>query len=83
MPQMTQEVSKLLEQALSLSPEEQELFAESLICNLRAPADEGVEAAWDEEIKRRVDDIRSGKARMIPYDEVRRRALARLREAAR
>lgn len=34
------------------------------------PAEEGVEAAWDEEIKRRVDDIRSGRVRTIPGEQV-------------
>ena len=29
-----------------------------------------VEGAWDEEIKRRVDDIRSGKVKMIPGEQV-------------
>jgi len=45
---LTPEVSKLLEQALSLSVEEQEALANSLISNLGGeaddgPADEGVE----------------------------------------
>lgn len=34
------------------------------------PAEEGVEEALDEEIKRRVDDIRSGKVKMIPGERV-------------
>jgi putative addiction module component (TIGR02574 family) len=38
------------------------------------PADEGVEAAWNEEIKRRIEEIDSGKVQMIPYEEVRRLA---------
>jgi putative addiction module component (TIGR02574 family) len=85
MEQLTPEVSKLLEQALSLSVEEQEALANSLISNLdggvnEGPAEEGVENAWAEEIKRRVDDIRSGKTKMIPYEEVRRRLAARLLE---
>jgi len=29
-----------------------------------------VEAAWDEEIKRRVDDIRSGRVKTIPGEQV-------------
>lgn len=82
MAELTPEVSKLLQQALSLSPEEQEALANSLFSNLdremnEGPAEEGVEQAWAEEIKRRVDDIRSGKTRMIPYEEVRRRLAAR------
>jgi putative addiction module component (TIGR02574 family) len=34
------------------------------------PEEEGVEAAWDEEIKRRVDDIRSGRVKTIPGEQV-------------
>jgi hypothetical protein len=41
---------------------------------------QGAEKAWAAEIKRRVDDIRSGKTKMIPYEEVRRRLAARLLE---
>jgi len=86
MSQLTPEVSKLLEQALSLSVEEQEVLANSLISNLggdveEEPTQEGVEKAWAAEIKRRVDDIRSGKTKMIPYEEVRRRLAARLADA--
>ncbi|MDP9161396.1 MAG: addiction module protein [Acidobacteriota bacterium] len=42
------------------------------------PADEGVEQAWADEIKVRVDDVRSGKVKTIPSDEVQRRMAARL-----
>jgi len=34
------------------------------------PAEEGVEEAWDAEIKRRIDDIRAGKVKMIPGERV-------------
>jgi putative addiction module component (TIGR02574 family) len=34
------------------------------------PGEEGAEQAWAAEIKRRVDDIRSGKAKMIPGEQV-------------
>jgi putative addiction module component (TIGR02574 family) len=85
MSQLTPEVSKLLEQALSLSVEEQEVLANSLISSLGSEVDEvraeGAEKAWAEEIKRRVNDIRSGKTKMIPYEEVRRRLAARLADA--
>jgi putative addiction module component (TIGR02574 family) len=40
--------------------------------------EEGVEAAWSDEIKRRVDEIQSGKVEMIPGEEVDRRLAARL-----
>ena len=81
MAQVSPEVSKLLEQALALSVEEQEALAESLISNLGGKVDEGVLAAWDEEIKKRIADLDSGKAKTIPWEEVRQRNLAKLPRA--
>ena len=78
MAQMTPEVSKLLEQALSLSVEEQEALADSLISNLGGKVDEGVQAAWDEEIKRRIEELDSGKAKTVPWEDVRERNLRKL-----
>ena len=81
MAQMTPQVSKLLEQALALSVEEQEALAESLISNLGGKVDEGVLAAWDDEIKKRIAELDSGKAKTIPWAEVRNRNLAKLPRA--
>ena len=82
MAQMTPQVSEVLEKALTLSTQDRGLLIDRLIESLdEGPADEGVEEAWSAEIKRRVDDIRSGKAKMIPYGEVRRRLRTRLRNA--
>ena len=68
---MTPEVSKLLEQALALSSQDRGLVIDRLIESLdEGEADVGVEEAWSEEIKRRVDDIRTGKIRLIPGEEV-------------
>lgn len=68
---MTPQVSEILEKALALSTQERGLLIDHLIESLdEGPAEEGVEEAWDEEIKRRVDDIRSGKAKMIPGEQV-------------
>jgi putative addiction module component (TIGR02574 family) len=81
MAQMTPEVSKLLEQALSLSVEEQEALADSLISNLGGKVDEAVLAAWDDEIKKRVAELDSGRAKTVPWAEVRQRNLAKLPRA--
>jgi putative addiction module component (TIGR02574 family) len=79
---MTQKVSELLKKALALPPEARAALAGSLLESLdEEPADQGVEAAWSEEIKRRIEDIDSGKVQMIPYEEVRRRLLVRLSDA--
>ncbi len=79
MAQVTPQVSEVLEKALTLSTRDRGLLIGRLIESLdEGPAEEGVEEAWGEEIKRRVDDIRSGKAKMIPGEQVRRRLAARL-----
>jgi putative addiction module component (TIGR02574 family) len=80
MAQMTPQVSELLEKALSLSARERGLLIDRLVESLDdEPAEEGVEAAWEDEIKRRVDDIRSGRAKTIPGEQVLGRLKARLR----
>jgi putative addiction module component (TIGR02574 family) len=71
MAQMTPQVSELLEKALRLSTQERGLLIDRLVESLDdEPSEEGVEAAWDDEIKRRVDDIRSGRVKMIPGEQV-------------
>ena len=81
MAELSREVSKILEQALTLSIEEQEALAESLISNLTGKVNQELFAAWDEEIKKRIADLDSGKAKTIPWEEVRRRNLAKLPRA--
>ena len=78
---MTPEVCKLLEQALSLSVEEQEALADSLISNLGGKVDEGVAQAWEAEIGKRVAELDSGKAKGASWAEVRRRNLAKVPHA--
>lgn len=81
MAQMTPEVSRLLEKALSLSVEEQEALADSLIANLGEKMEPGVAAAWDAEVKKRIEELDSGKVKTIPWEEVRKRNLAKLPRA--
>ena len=49
------------------------LFERLLLSNYRLP-DPKVDAAWAEEIKRRIDDIESGREVGIPGEEVMARA---------
>jgi putative addiction module component (TIGR02574 family) len=82
MAQVTSQVSELLEKALALSTQERGVLIDRLIASLdEGPAEEGVNAAWDREIKRRVDDIRAGRVKMIPGEKVLGRLKARLRDA--
>ena len=83
MAQGTQ-VSELLEKALALSAEDRDRLIDQLVASRsKEPAEEGAEAAWDEEIKRRVDDIRSRRVKTIPGERLRSRLNARRRDAQR
>jgi putative addiction module component (TIGR02574 family) len=81
MAELSRRVSEILEQALALSIEEREALAESLISDLSGKANEEVVAAWDEEIKKRIAELDSGKVKTIPWEEVRQRNLAKLPRA--
>jgi putative addiction module component (TIGR02574 family) len=71
MANMTPEMSDVLARAKQLSAQERELLIDRLVESLdEEPAEEGVAEAWDQEIKSRVDEIRSGKAKMIPGEQV-------------
>jgi len=83
MAQITPQVSELLERALTLSTHERGQLIDRLVASLDEEApEEGVEAAWDEEIKRRVDDIRSGRVKTIPGEQVLQELAERLRDVA-
>jgi len=84
MTQVTPQLSEVLEKALSLSTQDRGLLIDRLIASLdEEPAEEGVAAAWDDEIKSRVDDFRSGRVKTLPGEEVLRRLKARQRNAKR
>lgn len=84
MPQVTPQLSELLEKALALSTQDRGLLIDRLIASLdEEPAEEGVAAAWDHEIKRRIDDIRSGRVKTISGEQILDRLKARQRDARR
>jgi len=66
---MTDPVEELSRKARALSPEDRVRLAEELLATVQEH-DAAVEAAWDEEIRRRIEEIDSGKAKLIPADEV-------------
>jgi putative addiction module component (TIGR02574 family) len=70
---MTEEATELLKRALSFPVSERADIAGSLIESLDETHDPSVEAAWDEEIQRRMADIDSGKVKPISLAETRRR----------
>jgi putative addiction module component (TIGR02574 family) len=71
---MTQETEKLLRQALSLPDSERAELAGNLIASLDANVDPDADAAWQEEVTRRWEEVRSGKVETIPWTSVQQRA---------
>ncbi len=74
---MTPDPGKLLEEALKLSPEARAALAASLLESLEEDVDEGVEAAWAEEIAKRIRELDSGVVMPVPWSEARRQILGR------
>jgi putative addiction module component (TIGR02574 family) len=66
---MSSLVDELSHKARALPPEERVRLAEELLATVQE-VDEEVEAAWDEEIRRRIAEIDSGTAKLIPAEEV-------------
>lgn len=75
---MTQQASELLQKALSLSEEERAELAGSLIESLDPTVDEAAEAAWNQEITHRIEDLDSGKAKTISWGAVQARVSSKL-----
>jgi putative addiction module component (TIGR02574 family) len=76
---MSPEIEELLKKAMALTPQARADLASSLIDSLDQTVDEDVEAAWQEEIARRVEELESGKVKTSPWTEVRRRGQELLR----
>jgi putative addiction module component (TIGR02574 family) len=67
---MSPSAQKILEEALQLPPDELDWLVESLLIKEKSEPEAEIEAAWDSEIKRRLDEIDSGAVEMIPLDDV-------------
>jgi putative addiction module component (TIGR02574 family) len=76
---MSPEVSDLLKRALALSVDERAALANTLLDSLEQ-TDESVQAAWDEEVARRMQDLQAGKAVTVPWEELHQELLAMLNE---
>lgn len=70
---MATSVEELYREALDLDERERAALAARLIDSLDAEIEEGVEPAWLVEVERRMEELDSGKAKTIPWNEVRAR----------
>jgi len=76
---MMQKAQELLKKALALPDKERADLAGSLIESLDDTVDENSEAAWQEEIVRRLEDVQSGRVKTTSWDEVRQKGRTLLR----
>jgi hypothetical protein len=70
---MSPTVAEVLRQALALDEADRASVAGALIESLETEVDPGVEGAWDEEIRRRLEKLDRGEAQLTPWSEVRER----------
>lgn len=67
---MTSIVDEITLKARSLPAEDRARLAEDLLSSLQEDHDLAIEAAWDTEIRRRLDEVEAGTAKLIPAAEV-------------
>jgi putative addiction module component (TIGR02574 family) len=67
---MTNEAQELLQKVLALPEKERAELAGNLIASLDATVDQDVDAAWQQEVVRRLHDIQSGKVKTVSWEEV-------------
>ncbi len=70
---MTKATEAVLAEALRLETDARAQLAAELLASLDGPSDPDAEAAWQVEIERRVADLESGKVKLEPWEQVKRR----------
>ena|SRR5439155_3647539 len=68
---MTQEAHELLQKALALPENERAELAGNLISSLDTTVDPDVDAAWQQEVARRLVEVQSGKVKTVSWEDVR------------
>jgi putative addiction module component (TIGR02574 family) len=74
---MGRKLHELYREAADLPEGDRAELAGLLIESLESEPEEGVEAAWAEEVERRVREIDSGQVKTIPWEQVRAELFAR------
>jgi len=73
---MREETEHILQKALALPDSERAELAGSLIASLDANIDPDADSAWQEEVARRAEEVRTGKVVTVPWEQVQRKARA-------
>ena len=67
---MSPDSKRILEEAMRLPPGERADLAGRLLESIEPGEDAGIEEAWSQEIARRVRELKAGRAKTIPWSEV-------------
>ena len=76
---MSPEISELLKRALALPVDERAALAHTLLDSLEVTED-SVQQAWDDEVARRMEELKTGKAVTVPWEQLHRELLAMVNE---
>jgi putative addiction module component (TIGR02574 family) len=76
---MGPEVSDLLKRALELPVEERAALANTLL-DSSGTMEQSAQEAWDEEVARRMEALKAGKAVRVPWKQLHRELLATVNE---
>ena len=77
---MSPEVSELLKRAMALPVGERAALANTLLDSLET-AERSAEEAWDEEVARRMEDLKAGRAVTVPWEKLHQELLAMVASA--
>jgi len=77
---MLKDPAELLRDALPLPTEARSALIDSLLESLDVQVDDDAEAAWQQEIYSRLQEIDSGAVRLVRWADARRRLWARLQQ---
>ncbi|MGC2153805.1 MAG: addiction module protein, partial [Terriglobales bacterium] len=66
---MTRDAQELLQRALTLPNKERAELAGNLLSSVDATMDLDADAAWQEEISRRLREVESGQVKAVSWDE--------------
>lgn len=72
---MSEAAAKVLAEALRLSEEEREEIATQLMGSLQPDIGGPSGPEWEEELRRRIEEVDSGKVKTIPWEEAMRQIL--------
>ncbi|MCE9563421.1 MAG: addiction module protein [Planctomycetes bacterium] len=68
---MTTAANQLLQTLLQLTPADRAELAAQLLESLDSEIDDSASEAWDKEIQQRIEDVRSGRVKTVPWSQAR------------